>query len=81
MIATHVGDRKGTQRTFATKISLNFRVNFLARFASKPLFYWVVTGSPIELFRQFFGTVRAIFGFGVLFGLLNMAIPRHKTGT
>ena len=32
-------------------------MNFLVRFASKPLFYWVMT---LELFRKFFGAVRAI---------------------
>ena len=31
------GTEKVPQRTFATKISPNFRVNFLVRFASKPL--------------------------------------------
>ena len=31
------GTEKVPQRTFATKISPNFRVNFLARFASKTL--------------------------------------------
>ena len=55
------GTEKVPQRTFATKISPNFRVNFLVRFASKPLFYWVMTGKPLELFRKFFGAVRAIF--------------------
>ena len=35
-------DRKGIPKNFATKISPNFRANFLVRFASKPLFYWVV---------------------------------------
>ena len=42
------------QRTCATKIL----PNFLVRFASKPLFYWV---GVLELFRTFFGTVHAIF--------------------
>ena len=54
------GTEKVPQRTCATKILPNFRVNFLARFASQPLFYWVMTGNPVELFRKFFGTVRAI---------------------
>ena len=44
-----------------TKILQNVRMNFLVRFASKPLFYWVMTGKPLELFRKFFGAVRAIF--------------------
>ena len=56
-----IRNRKGTpQRTCATKILPNFRVNFLVRFASKPLLYWAMTGKPVELFRKFFGTVRAI---------------------
>ena len=67
---------KVPQRTFATKISPNFRVNFLVRFASKPMFYWVngpVTPSnrsenSLALFVRF-------FGFGVLFGLLTLT-PR-----
>ena len=57
------GTEKVPQRTFATKISPNFRVNFLVRFASKPLFYWVVPSNCSEkslvLFARF-------LGFGVL---------------
>ena len=57
------GTEKVPQRTFATKISPNFRVNFLVRSASKPLFYWVVPSNCSEdslvLFVRF-------FGFGVL---------------
>ena len=49
------------QRNCVTKILPNVRVNFLVRFASKPLFYWKLTGDPLELFRKFFGTVRANF--------------------
>ena len=49
------------QRTFATKVPPNFPVNVLVRFASKPLFWWVMTGSPLEFFRKFFGAVRALF--------------------
>ena len=56
------GDRKGTtKKNCVTKTLPNVRVNFLVRFASKPLFYWVITGNPLELFRKFFGAVRAIF--------------------
>ena len=59
---------KGTQRTCATKILPNFRVNFLVRFASKrflnPLFYCAVSSNCSEnslvLFVRF-------FGFGVPF--------------
>ena len=54
-------EMKVPQRNCVTKILPNVRVNFLVRFASKPLFYWVMTGNPLELFRKFFGAVRAIF--------------------
>ena len=69
---TFFGDRKGTPRTFATKILPNFRVNFLVRFASKPLFYWVMTR---ELFRKFFGTVRAFFWLWGSFWHLTYSEP------
>ena len=63
-----VRDRKVPQRTFVTKISPNVRVNFLARFASKPLFCWVVpsncSDNSLVLFVRF-------CGFGVLFSLLQ----------
>ena len=35
-------------KTCATKTLPNFRANFLARFASKPLFYWLVPPSSSE---------------------------------
>ena len=54
------GDRKGTTKN-VTKILPNVRMNFLVQFASKPLCYWVMTGNSLELFRKFFGAVRAIF--------------------
>ena len=57
------GTEKVPQRKCVTKILPNVRVNFLARFASNPLFYWVMTGNPLELFRKFFGAVRTIFWF------------------
>ena len=56
-----IGDRKGTTKKGVTKILPNVRVNFLVRFASKPLFYWITAGNPLEMFRQFFGAVRANF--------------------
>ena len=63
------GTEKVPQRTFATKILPNFRVNFLVQFASKPLLYWVVPSNCSEnslvLFVRF-------FGFGVLFPPLSM---------
>ena len=63
------GTEKVPQRTFATKSSPIFRVNFLVRFASKPLFYWIVPSNCSEnslvLFVRF-------FGYGVLFGLLSI---------
>ena len=56
-----LGTEKVPQRNCVTKILPNVRVNFLARFASKPLCYWEMTGNPLEMFRKFFGAVRAIF--------------------
>ena len=58
-----LGTEKVPQRNCVTKLSPNVRVNFLVRFASKPLFYWVMTGNPLELFRKFFGAVHVIFRF------------------
>ena len=58
-----LGTEKVPQRNCVTKILPNVRVNFLVRFASKPLFYWEMTGNPLELFRKFFVAVRAIFWF------------------
>ena len=55
-----LGTEKVPQRNCVTKIWPNVQVNFLVRFASKPLFYWVMTGNPLELFRKFFGAVRSI---------------------
>ena len=54
------GTEKVPQRNYVTKILPNVRVNFLVRFASNPLFYWVMAGNPFGLFRKFFGAVRAI---------------------
>ena len=56
-----LGTEKVPQRNCVAKILPNVRVNFLVRFASKPSFCWVMTGNPLELFRKFFGAVRAIF--------------------
>ena len=62
--------KKVPQKTSATKILPNFWVNFLVRFASEPLFYWVVPSTCSEkslvLFVRF-------FGFGVRFWLLKMS--------
>ena len=68
MTAETTVTEKVPQRTFTTKISPNFWVNFLVRFFSKPLFYCVVPSNCSEnslvLFVRF-------FGFGVLFWLLR----------
>ena len=57
---------KVPQRTFATKILPNFRVNFLVRFASKPFFYRVVPSNCSEdslvLFVHFFWLWGSFFG-------------------
>ena len=50
-----------------TKTLPNFWVNFLARFASKHLFYWVVPSNCSENSLVLFVPV---FSFGVLFGSL-----------
>ena len=65
------GQKKGPQRTFATKISPNFRVNFLARFASKPLF---IVCSALDFFRKFFGAVLAILWLWGSFWPLTVAL-------
>ena len=68
---SNLGTEKVPQRNCVTKILPNFGVNFLVRFASQPSFYWVMTGNPLELFRKFFGAVRAFFGFVCPFWLLT----------
>ena len=45
---TESGTEKVPQRLYATKILPNFWVNFLVRFASKPLFCWVVSSNCSE---------------------------------
>ena len=65
------GTEKVPQRTFATKISTNFRVNFLVRFVSKPLFYWVV---PSNCSENSLVLLLRFFGFGVLFWLLKLRV-------
>ena len=44
------------QRNCVTKILPNVQVNFAVRFALKPLFYSVMTGNTLELFRKMLGT-------------------------
>ena len=66
------GTEKVPQRTCATEILPNIRVNFLVRFASRGL---VLLGSALELFRNFFGAVRAIFGFGCFLALEKCQSP------
>ena len=52
--------KKVPRRNCVTKILRNVRVNFLVRFASKPLFYWLRPSNPLELFSKFFGAVCAM---------------------
>ena len=73
------GDREGTANC-VTKILPNVRVNFLVRFASKPWFYWVTTSNPLELFRKFFGAVRAIFLICESFLAPDLQFRRARTG-
>ena len=49
-------DSKTYPNNFCDKDLPNFQVNFLLRFASKPLLYWAVLSNCSE----FFGDVRAI---------------------
>ena len=44
---------------------------------AKCLKTFFVMGSALELFRKFLGTVRAFFGFGVLFRALEYDFFRH----
>ena len=67
----HFRDRTGTPRNLCNKDFAEHRVNFLVRFASKPLFYWVVPSNCSEISLVLF--VR-FFGFGVLFWLLIILI-------
>ena len=64
------GAEKAPQRTYVTKILPNFRVNFLVRFASKPLFYWVV---PSNCSQHVLVVFVRFFGFGVLFWPLTFS--------
>ena len=73
-----LGTEKVPQRNFVTKILPNVRVNFLVRFASKPLFYWILIGTPLGLFRKFFGAVRANFWLCGSFLAPEFLPPREK---
>ena len=75
MLPHMLGTGKVPQRNSVTKILPNVRVNFLVRFASNPLFYWMNAGNPFELFRNVFGVVRANFWFCGSF--LAPQIDRH----
>ena len=60
----YFGDRKGTtKKNFVTKILPNVRVNFLVRFASKPLFYWIMTSNPSNCSENSLVLFARIFGF------------------
>ena len=67
------GTEKVPQRTFATKISPNFRVNFPARFASRPLFYWVVPSNCSENCKAVIAKLRK--------SLFSTSIPEDFRGT
>ena len=73
MYAPLIGDRTGTAKKLCDK-DLAERSGELSGFASKPLFYWVMTNNPLEVFRKFFGAVRAIFGFVSPFWLLILDV-------
>ena len=71
------GQQKVPQRTCATKILPNFRENFLARFVSKPLFYWVVPSNCSE--NSLVQFVR-LFGFEVLLAPEMRPVPVMNPG-
>ena len=58
---TPIGDRKGTPKNMCDKDFAELSGELSgSRIVSKRLFYRVMTSNPLELFRKFFGTVRAI---------------------
>ena len=60
-------DRKGTTKKLCDKDFAEHSGELSGAIClNTPCFRWVMTGNPLELFRKFFGAVRAIFGFGVL---------------
>ena len=69
------GQKRYPKELLRQRFLPNFRVNFLVRFASKPLFYWVVPSNCSEnslvLFVRF-------FGFGVLFWPLIKGMSARK---
>ena len=66
---------KVPQRTCAKKILPNFRVNFLVRFASKPLFYWVLPSNCSENYLVLF--VRIFWLWGCFFCPLSIRKKCH----
>ena len=54
-------DRKGTTKKVCDKDFAERSDELSGAIASKPLFYRVMTGNPLELFTKFFGAVCAIF--------------------
>ena len=66
----HLGTEKVPQRNCVTKILPNVRVNFLVRFASKPLFYWAMTQWPPRIVQKILWCCSCDFlALWLLFGL------------
>ena len=72
------GTEKVPPRNCVRKILPNGRVNFLVRFASRPLFYWVLTGNPLELFKKIIWCCSCdFFGFVSPFWPPNFSELQH----
>ena len=76
------GPDKVPQRHFMTKSLPNFRLSFLVRFASKPLFHWVIPSDCSENslvpFVRFFGFVSRSWPLIVLCdGVVTITCRRH----
>ena len=56
---------KETSKNLCAKDFAELSVNFLVRFASKPLFYWVVPSNRLQ--NKLWCCSCGFFGFGVLF--------------
>ena len=58
-----MGIEKGTTKKLCDKDFAERLGELSGVIRLKTLVYWVMTGNPLELFRKFFGAVRAIFWF------------------
>ena len=65
------GDRKGTTKKLYDKDFAERSGELCGAICLKPLFYWIMTDNPLELFRKFFGAVRPNFWLCRSFLALN----------